>query len=73
MSMALTKEEYAIISENNVSVSECIEIISQKCEKCNKEYSTCDCVKYIDEDCKTQILEGNDRGAYWILHNAYCN
>ncbi len=55
--------------KNKISIAPIFHIERSRCSKCQKDYTSCNCVKFID-DAYEEILKGKFLGATWTNRHA---
>ena len=65
-SYEVKKETAEDIGRFGLSGTLCASVEDELCSKCNKQYSTCDCLKVIDSECCGIIRKATPCGMYWI-------
>lgn len=63
------KEIVTEITENKIGIAPIYLIEKTRCTKCGGEYSSCNCIKFIDE-CSEEITKFNFLGATWTNRHA---
>lgn len=62
-------EIFQEIIEAGVSIAPVFLVKEMRCTKCGRSYSSCKCVKFID-DCFTEMIDGKLIGAAWTNRHA---
>lgn len=68
--LKMTKEEGNELFEHNITVAPFYKINIDRCSKCGRDYSLCDCVKFIDEKVSDKVVDANLLGLIWTNRNA---
>lgn len=67
----MTKEEGDELLQHKIISAPFYRINEDKCNKCGKDYSQCDCVKFIDENVSDVVVDADLLGLIWTNRNAY--
>ena len=67
----MTKEEGDELLQHKIISAPFYRINEYKCNKCGKDYSQCDCVKFIDENDSDVVVDAELLGLIWTNRNAY--
>ncbi|WP_392889828.1 hypothetical protein [Eubacterium limosum] len=69
MTLKLPYHDGTVIKNNGVNVASVYEIKSSQCSHCGKDYSQCDCIKYIDKNILEQYKEFKNIGFVGTIHH----
>lgn len=68
--LMLSDNDRTAIENDGVNVSMVYEIKSSQCNHCGKDYSQCNCIKFINKNILEQIKEYEGIGLVWTIHHA---
>ena len=67
----ITKEEGDELLQHKISSVPFYRINQDRCNKCGKDYTQCDCVKFIDENVSDEVVKADFLGLIWTNRNAF--
>lgn len=67
----MTKEEGNELLQHKINSAAFFKINEDKCNKCERDYTQCSCVKFIDKDVSDVVVKADLLGLIWTNRNAY--
>lgn len=67
----MTKEEGDELLQHKIISAPFYKINQDRCKKCGKDYMSCACVKFIDENVTDEVVKADLLGLIWTNRNAF--